>query len=138
MKTISLLLITALAFTSCAKKVSFLPSSTVPAASGSVKLKKDNNNNYKVDLNVRDLPEADDLHPPRNNYTVWMETADNRALNIGSLKTSKGLFSKTRKGELKTVASFKPVRLFITAEESSSPQIPGAKPILSTSLFKVK
>ena len=138
MKISVLLVIIALAFTSCAKKVTFLPSTIVPGASGSVKVKKDGNNNYKVNLAVRDLPQANDLNPPRNNYTVWMETADNRALNMGSLHTSKGLFSKTRKGKLETVASFKPVRLFITAEESSAPQIPGAEPVLSTSLFKVR
>lgn len=138
MKTSLLLIVAALAFTSCAKKIAFAPSSVVPAASGSVKVKKDDNNNYKVNLHVQHLPEAGDLNPPKNNYTVWMETADNRAMNIGRLQVSKGLFSKTRKGELETVASFKPVRFFITAEDSSTPNIPGSEHVLTTSLFRIR
>lgn len=138
MKISLLLIVTALVFSSCAKKITFSPSSVVPTASGSVKVKKDDNNNYKVNLQVRQLPSAGDLHPPKNNYTVWMETADNRAMNIGRLQVSKGLFSKTRKGELETVASFKPVRFFITAEESNTPNIPGSEHILTTSLFKIR
>lgn len=138
MKTPLLFIITILILSSCAKKISFSPSTVVPTASGSVKVKKDDNNNYKVNLSVRNLPSAGDLHPPKNNYTVWMETADNRAMNIGKLQTSKGLFSKTRKGELETVASFKPVRFFITAEDTNTPNIPGSEHVLTTSLFKVR
>ena len=45
-----LFLITVLA-QSCAKKITFATSSVVPAAEGSVKVKKDKNNNYNIELN---------------------------------------------------------------------------------------
>lgn len=123
---------------SCAKKISFNPSTTVPGAAGSVKIKKDKHENYAINMQVRNLPKPDDLQPPKRSYAVWMETNDNRALNIGSVSLNKGLFSKERKGELETKSSFRPVRVFITPEDQRDPQIPGAEPILSTSLFKTK
>lgn len=139
MKTyVIILLFVAGVLASCAKRISFLPSTAVPAATGAVKIKKDKNENYTISLHVRNLPEPDDLHPPKERYTVWMETRDNRARNIGNVETSKGLFSKIRKGELETVTSSKPVRIFITPEDTRTPQIPGAEHVLSTNLFKIK
>ena len=123
---------------SCAKKVTFNPSTTVPGATGGVKIKKDNNDNYAIELNVRNLPEADDLQPPKRSYTVWMETVDNRALNIGSLDISRGLFSRKRKGTMETTSSFRPVRIFVTPEDERAPVVPTTSPVLSTKLFKMK
>jgi hypothetical protein len=137
-KKISSFLLVVLLLGSCAKKITFNPSSVIPSTTGSVSIKKDKNDNYGIELHVRNLPEAKDLTPPKRNYTVWMETNDNRELNIGNLESTKGLFSKTRKGELKTTSSFRPVRLFVTPEDEETPEIPGAIPILSTDLFKVK
>ncbi len=53
----------ALSLASCAKKISFQTSSVVPAAQGSVKVKKDNNNNYSIDLNVIRLADPKRLNP---------------------------------------------------------------------------
>lgn len=138
MKRILPLLFAALLLGACAKKVAFNPSTQVPGATGFVRVKKDNNANYALELNVRNLPKADDLHPPKRGYTVWMETNDNRALNIGSLDISSSLFSRKRKGKLATTSSFKPVRVFVTPEDEQAPRIPGAEPVLSTKLFKVR
>lgn len=138
MKKLLPILFAAALLGSCAKKIAFNPSSVIPSTAGSVRIKKDKNDNYGIELHVRNLPEAKDLTPPKRSYTVWMETNDNRSLNIGNLESTKGLFSKTRKGELKTSSSFRPVRLFVTPEDEKNPEIPGAEPILSTDLFKVK
>jgi hypothetical protein len=138
MKNVLPILFAAALLGSCAKKVTFNPSTTVPGASGSVKIKKDKNDNYGIDLDVRNLPDAGSLQPPKRGYTVWMETNDNRALNIGSLDISSGLFSKKRKGNMQTTSSFRPVRVFVTPEDEQAPTIPGAEPVLSTSLFKVR
>jgi hypothetical protein len=138
MKKVLPILCAAALLGSCAKKVTFNPSTAVPGASGAVKIKKDKNDNYGIDLDVRNLPDAGDLQPPKRGYTVWMETNDNRALNIGSLDISSGLFSKKRKGDMQTTSSFRPVRIFVTPEDEQSPTIPGAEPVLSTSLFKVR
>jgi hypothetical protein len=138
MKTITLLFIVVALSASCAKRVAFLPSTTVPQATGAARIKKDKNENYTIRVNVRNLPDPDDLQPRKERYTVWLETRDNRAINIGNVESSKGLFSKTRKGELETVTASKPVRVFITPEDESTPQIPGAEPVLSTTIFKIK
>lgn len=138
MKRVLLLIFTISVLGSCAKKVAFNPSTVSPGATGSVKIKRDKNKNYAIDLKVRNLPKAEDLQPPRRGYTVWVETNDNRAQNVGNLDTSVGLFSRTRKGDLETVNSAKPVRIFITPEDNKAPEIPGSEPILSTKLFKIK
>lgn len=135
---ISPFLVAVLLLGSCAKKIGFNPSTTVPGATGSVKIKKDEHQNYTINLSVRNLPKPDDLQPPKRSYTAWVETNDNRNLNIGTINSSKGLFSKSRKGELETKSSFRPVRIFITPENDREPQIPGAEPILSTNLFRMK
>ncbi len=120
---------------SCSKKISFQTSSVVPSAEGSVKVKKDNNNNYSIDLNVIRLADPKRLEPSKSTYVVWIETAENGSKNIGSLNTSSSMFSKTLKSSLKTVSPFKPVSLFITAEDNADIQYPGSQVVLRTDRF---
>ncbi len=120
---------------SCSKKISFQTSSVVPSAEGSVKVKKDNNNNYSIDLKVIRLADPKRLEPSKSNYVVWIETAENGLKNIGSLNTSSSLFSKTLKSSLKTVSPFKPVSIFITAEDNTDIQYPGSQVVLRTNRF---
>jgi len=120
---------------SCAKKISFQTSSVVPSAEGSVKVKKDNNNNYSIDLNVIRLADPKRLEPSKSTYVVWLETAENGSKNIGSMNTSSSLFSKTLKSSLKTVSPFKPVSVFITAEDNAEIQYPGSHVVLRTNRF---
>lgn len=58
---------------SCARKLTFGVSPVVPAAEGTVKIKKSKNDNYIVDVKVRNLAESKRLTPPRDVYVVWME-----------------------------------------------------------------
>ncbi len=120
---------------SCSKKISFQTSSVVPSAEGSVKVKKDDNNNYSIDLNVIRLADPKRLEPSKSTYVVWIETAENGSKNIGSLNTSSSMFSKTLKSSLKTVSPFKPVSLFITAEDNADIQYPGTQVVLRTDRF---
>ena len=120
---------------SCSKKISFQTSSVVPAAQGSVKVKKDDNNNYSIDLNVIRLADPKRLEPSKSTYVVWIETEQNGSKNIGSLNTSSSFFSKTLKSSLKTVSPFKPVSLFITAEDNADIQYPGTQVVLRTNRF---
>ncbi|WP_018617108.1 hypothetical protein [Segetibacter koreensis] len=48
---------------SCSRKISFAKSTVVPTAEGSVKIKKDNNKNYSIDLKVIRLAEPKRLVP---------------------------------------------------------------------------
>lgn len=124
-----------LSFTSCAKKAVFQTSSVVPAARGEVKVKKDNNKNYLIKVNVVNLAEPERLTPPNKNYVVWMVTENDGYKNIGQMNMSTGLFSKTLKGSLKTVSTFKPVKFFITGEDESVAQYPGMDAVLTTNSF---
>jgi hypothetical protein len=113
-------------------KYTFSTSSVVPAAEGNVKVKKDGNSNYKISLDVMRLADPQRLSPSKAMYVVWMETEQNGRKNIGQLKTSSGLLSKTLKSSLTTVTPFKPTGFVITAEDDASIQYPGGQVVLST------
>jgi hypothetical protein len=122
---------------SCATSVSFLTSSVVPAARGSVKVKRDNNKNYVIQISLSDLAESTRLQPSKLTYIVWMVTDRELTKNIGQLNSSKGFMSKQLKGSFKTVSSDKPVKIFITAEDDAGIQYPGAQVVLSTDKFQL-
>ncbi|MEO5977528.1 MAG: hypothetical protein ABIS36_09555 [Chryseolinea sp.] len=124
----SILFITA----SCASNYPFQTSSVVPAAEGGVKVKRDKNSNYDVSMSTIRLAQPTRLSPSRQYYVAWMTTEGNGVKNIGQLKSSSSLFSKTLKSSLETVTSFKPTGFFITAEDNSSIQYPSEQIILRT------
>ncbi|MEO6316326.1 MAG: hypothetical protein ABIU63_07845 [Chitinophagaceae bacterium] len=134
------MLFTAFAFQSCSgtKKIAFSTSSVVPAAEGSVKIKKDNNSNYDIDLNVMHLADPKRLSPPGNVYVVWMETNGNGIKNIGQIKTSDTFLSSTLKSALHTKTTFKPTAIFITAEDKPDIVYPGSTVVMRTTSFSVK
>ena len=136
MKT-ALLAFIVIALTSCAKRISFLPSTVIPSASGHVKIKGDKNNNYAIKLKVKDIEKSKELQPSKKNYVAWVETNEKRAHHLGRVQSSKGLFSGTRKAKLEAVTAAKPVRVFVTAEDDRTPQYP-SEVILTTELFKVR
>ncbi|CAN5317211.1 hypothetical protein BH11BAC5_BH11BAC5_36680 [soil metagenome] len=80
-------------FSSCAKKISFQTSTVAPAAQGTVKVNKDDNNNYKVKISITNLAEPKRLQPAKNMYVVWMETASDGTKNIGQINSSTGFLS---------------------------------------------
>lgn len=117
---------------SCARKVTFLTSQVVPAAEGTVKLKKDKNHNYGISLKVVRLAEPERLRPQKNHYVVWMETVGKGTKNIGQLESSSSILSKTLKSSLETVTTFEPTSFFITAEDDAAVQYPGGQVVLRT------
>ena len=135
-KTMAMVIGIVITLGSCSNKTSFMTSSVVPAAEGTVKIKNDKNNNYAIELNVIRLAEPGRLSPPKNHYVVWVETQQNGVKNIGQLKTSSGLFSKTLKSSLETVTSFEPREIMITAEDDPAQQYPGSVVVLRTGSLK--
>lgn len=125
-------------FTSCTKKITFLNSTVVPGADGYVKVKKDNNKNYIIKVEVSDLAKVERVQASKTTYVVWMETDEGNAENLGQLDSSTSLFSKRLKASLETVSSYKPVKIFITTEEGVNTQTPGRQVVLTTEKFKVK
>jgi hypothetical protein len=122
-------------FSSCARKISFQTSSVVPAARGDVKVKKDNNNNYSIQISLNNLAEPKRLEPAKNTYVVWMETSDNVTKNIGQINSSTGFLSNKLKASFETVSSTKPTKIFLTAEDDASIQYPGTQVIMTTNDF---
>jgi hypothetical protein len=121
--------------TACSRKIMFVNSAVVPAAEGSIKMKKDNNNNYSIDLSVIRLADPQRLSPAKKLYLVWMDVENSSTKNIGRLSTSSGLFSNTLKSSLQTVTAFKPVKIFITAEDDPGILYPAGQVVLTTTNF---
>jgi hypothetical protein len=121
-----------LVMSSCSRKLTFSQSAVVPAAQGSVKIKKDKNNNYALDLVVRHLSPPDRLVLSQNLYVVWVNTRSNGIRNVGQLKSSRGIFSKDLKGTLSSVTSFEPTDVFITAERVADIPYPEGQVVLTT------
>lgn len=122
-------------FTSCAKKYTFLNSTVVPGANGYVKVKKDNNKNYIIKVDVSDLAEVDKVQSTQTTYVVWMETDEGNVENLGQLKSSGSFLSSRHTASLETVSSYRPVKLFITTENGTNVQYPGQQVVLTTDTF---
>jgi hypothetical protein len=117
-------------FVSCSPKVVFLTSSVVPAANGYVKIKRDHNNNYVIQVKISTLAGVERLQPAKQTYVIWMVTNDGTNKNIGRVQSSNKL-----KVSFETVSSSKPIQIFLTAEENESVQYPGEQIVLSTGKF---
>ena len=122
-------------FASCAQTVRFQNSSVVPAAQGRVKVKQDDNRNYRIEVNIRDLADIKQLDSSKKTYVVWMETRQGNTVNLGQLRSSSGFLTSQKKASLETVSSFEPFRVFVTAEHGINVKIPNNQVILTTETF---
>lgn len=102
-------------------------SNIVPAATGTVKVQKDQNGNAKLDIKVSNLADPTRLTPPENKYVVWIRPNDGEPLKQGALSVGNNL-----NGELQTVTTSKDCDVFITAEPSASVSAPSGPEVLHT------
>lgn len=123
------------AFNSCARKINFQSLGVAPTAHGTVKVKRDHNHNYRIRIHITNLMKPEDLHPPRLVYVVWMTTQNEQTKNIGKIKTRSRIFSKKLRASFETVTPFKPVRIFITAEDGTQVRNPGMQVVMTTDRF---
>jgi len=130
--SVGILLLISFMLPSCARKMSFQTSNVVPAAEGSVKVKKNKNKNYDINLSVIRLADPSRLNPPKKVYIVWMDTEQNGTKEVGQLNTSSSLLSKTMKSSLKTSVPFQPTDFFITAEDDADMHSPSGQVVLRT------
>ena len=128
--TVSLFIMIAFWFTSCSNKAFFLQSSVLPAATGYVEVSRDKSENYIIKIDLKNFAGAERLDPSNLTYVVWMVTAREAAVNIGRISTSNSL-----KATFETKSSFRPVKVFITAEEQENVRYPGSMVILTTDRF---
>jgi hypothetical protein len=64
-------------------------------------------------------------------------TDENLTKNIGQIRTSMGLLSKNLKASFETKSSFRPVKIFITAEYDPNIQNTGSEVVLTTDNFNL-
>lgn len=127
---------TTLLLSSCSTKAAFQTSSIQPAARGYVKVKQDNTQNYNIQIKLDYLSEADRLNPPKKTYVIWMESNNNATRNIGQINSSTGFMSNNLKADFQTSSSYKPERIFITAEDDGTVSYPGPVIVLTTGKLK--
>lgn len=89
---------------SCTDKMIFVSSDVIPAATGSVSLKSDGNDNHTIKIDVNFLAPLASLNPAYKTYMVWMVTKSKETQNIGQLKSSTSVLSKALKGSLNAVS----------------------------------
>jgi hypothetical protein len=118
--------------TSCSNKTTFLTSTVVPAAEGTIQWKKDSNDNYVITLKMVNLAEVERLQPPKKAYVVWMENNEGRAKNLGQINSIHETFTKKLKASFETVSSFKPTKVFITAEDEANVEYPSSMIVLQS------
>jgi hypothetical protein len=131
-----IMIVMILFFASCATSEPFLNSSVVPGASGNVKVKKDGNENYSIKVHITDLADVERLENSRDTYVVWMETEKGNTENLGQLVSSSSFLSKQKVASLETISSYKPVRIFVTAENGLNVRYPNNLKILQTGSFR--
>jgi hypothetical protein len=122
-------------FFSCATKATFATSSVVPAAQGIVTVKKDKNNNYSIRIHIENLDEVTMLEPSKRTYVIWLVSNKAETRNIGQVNSSSGTFSDKLKVYFETVSSYKPSKIFITAEDDATILHPGTQVVLATNRF---
>ncbi|MCF8362182.1 MAG: hypothetical protein K9G70_06115 [Prolixibacteraceae bacterium] len=124
------------AFSSCATRAVFLSSAVVPAAKGTVTVKEDDNNNYRIKVDIKNLAASQSLTPPKNAYVLWLLTENNASKNIGQIISSTGSMSSKLKASFETVSPEKPSKIFITAEKEADIQSPDSAVVLTTDYIK--
>jgi len=122
-------------FSSSAQKIAFNTSTIEPSAEGNVKVKKDKNGNYNIEMEIANLADPSKLTPAKKGYVVWLETKEKGAKNAGQIHSSSSLFSKAKKASFSTVSPDKPVRIFISAEDDIGKEQPGNVIVLTTNNF---
>jgi len=122
--------------TSCSSKSAFQTSSIIPAARGYVHVKQDRDQNYIIEVKLDYLSEAERLDPPKKTYVIWMESSNNGTRNIGQINSSTGFMSNNLKADFQTSSSYKPERIYITAEDDGTVSYPGPIIVLTTGKLK--
>ena len=131
MKTINKLvvgLVTVVVLQACTPKMAFVSSTVVPAATGTIDIKKDKNSNYLLNVNVSNLAPSKNLSPSKKVYLVWMDADDKSVKKLGQLNPS----GKALKGSMRATAVNKPDDVFITAEDDPEISYPSGDIVLTT------
>jgi hypothetical protein len=98
---------------SCTSTAKFPVSVVTPAADITAKTKKIGSSNYLVTITANNLAASERLEPSKKIYVIWAISAAGFTRNVGHF-TQKNAVKSTYKASF----PYKPIELFITAEES--------------------
>ena len=132
---LGIIALTFVQLSACAQKIHFQASKVVPAAEGTVKVSSNKDKDYNIDIRILHLADPQRLQPAAKTYIVWMDTERNNTKNLGEIHSDDGFLSKTLKASLKTTSPFKPMRIFITAEDVAAVSNPRGQQVLTTKKF---
>jgi hypothetical protein len=121
----------AILISACSRNIVFPTSDVVPAAEAVLKIDENKSNNYEVKLEVKNFADPTRLSPSRKNYVVWMVTNKHGTINIGNLRVN-----RKNQAELLTVTPYKPIRIFVTAEDGDRVVLPSTQVVLDSGRFK--
>lgn len=122
----------ALLVAACSKKVVFPDSQVLPGADVELRIDRNKNNNYELEMELENLAKPNRLTPPRGTYVAWLVTERHGTINIGNLRPS-----NKNKASLTTVTPYKPIRVFITAEDNQEVISPSSQVVLNSEEFDV-
>jgi hypothetical protein len=117
------------------KKIIFLNSLIAPGVRGYIKVETDNDHNYLIQIQLSGLAEVQVLRSSRQTFVVWMVTDQDITKNIAQINNSTNFLSEKFITSFETVSSFRPTKIFITAEYNGHVQVPDTMVILSTGSF---
>ena len=113
-------------FGSSVKKYDMQASNGVPAANGTVTVKRNKNNkNTDLDVKVRNLAAPSSLTPSEGVYVVWVRPNGDTPQKEGAIGLGNNL-----SGELKAVTTAKDFEVFITAEPGETVTTPSGPEVL--------
>jgi hypothetical protein len=102
-------------------------SSNAPAATGSVKAKREKGN-YNLSVAVEHMAPAEKMVEGATTYVVWAQPASGGVpQNLGALKVG-----DNRSGKLNTVTAARDMKITVTAEPEASVAKPSGQPLLWT------
>jgi hypothetical protein len=116
----------------CSNKMEFTTSPLAPAARGDVNIKKDRNDNYSIDVSIRNLAEIERIQGENTTYVVWIVTEGDEPKNIGQIQSATRGISNKLKASFQSVSTKRPLKVFVTAEKDGAIAMPGPIVVLST------
>ncbi len=128
LRTLTVTLMAVVSLQACTPKMAFLNSTIAPAVSGNVRVKKDKNANYIVNVDVANLAPAKNLDPPKNTYLVWMESSDRSVRKLGQLSPA----GRALEAKMTATAVSKPDVVFVSAEDNADVEYPAGPTVITT------
>lgn len=115
--------------TSCTSTAKFPVSQATPAANITATAKKQGSPNYLVTITANNLAASERLNPPKKIYVIWAVSESGAIRNVGHF-TQKNAVQSTYKASF----PYKPIEIFITAEDEEGICLPEGIEISRTKL----